>query len=60
MGQIKSEDVRGCWVGEKVLCAECAARQNALGEVSQDQLILVADVESEEKLYYCDECGKSL
>ena len=59
MAVISVEDIIGYWIGEQCVCCDCASQQEE-NEATQNEIITLADVESEDNLYFCDRCEKQI
>jgi len=57
VGIYEEEDIKGYFVGEKVVCPECLT-DNEEVEAKEEDLILQEKLE--EKAYFCDRCKKKL
>lgn len=59
MSVIDNEDVGGYYVGQEVVCPECITDPEET-EITEENIIREADIDTEEKGYFCDRCKKGL
>ena len=59
MAIIKCEEIVGFFVNEQCVCCDCVQPDEELA-VTQEELILQAQVEVEDNVYFCDRCQKRI
>ena len=59
MGVVRAEDIIGYFVGQECVCCDCASKKEE-EIVSQNEIITLDDVESDDELYFCDRCQKQI
>jgi hypothetical protein len=59
MGTIKNEDIVAYQVDEKLVCAGCYNEAED-GAVSQENILIEADLDRDAETYFCDRCGKEI
>jgi len=54
----KTEDIRGYWVDEKLLCPGCYEKTDK--ETKAKGIVTEKDLEENDSIGFCDECEKEL
>jgi len=55
MGIVKSDDIRGYRIGGEIVCLEGITKEEKK-ELTEEDFILVDEVERTDDLYFCDRC----
>jgi len=59
MGAIKSEEIAGFFIDEQCVCCDCVQPNEEL-EATREEVIVQAQVEAEDSVYFCDRCQKRI
>lgn len=59
MSIIDNEDIKGYHIGEEIVCLECVTDKEDT-EATEENIISEADIDTEEKTFFCDRCKKRL
>jgi hypothetical protein len=56
MGVYERNEITGIFKGQQVICSECLDDE----EINGKNIIAQIEIENDEKLYFCDDCGERL
>ena len=59
MSIIDNEDIRSYRIGEEIVCPKCITDKEE-EEITEENIIREADIDTEEKTFFCDRCKKRL
>ena len=59
MGKIKSDDIRGIYIEDLIVCDKCCTAEDRSGMKEKD-IITNKMVDETDNMYFCDRCKKRL